>query len=188
MERIDIRFSKQMIDLLRKQVNSTFVKFKADPFIFGNNVYGKLGIYTDSDILLLLDETDVLDYFGDSEDICKLEILEATEDEIISGLKDVTQVDTCINRKIKKIGIVQEIQTMNKNDSPLYELCFTHGLIFYLEDGLEISFEQTNPFVEDIAICQGYDLITSFNSLDTTSDVCEDGYTLQKSRYIDMIE
>lgn len=187
MTHIDICFSNKIMDCLCRMIGLNFVKFRADPFVFSNSVFERVGIYTSDRVYLLKNTLHTIDYFGSQEDICGLEWYEVTETEIHSGLENTTQVDTLINRTIKEIHVVQEEQTLVRDLASIYELCFTRGILFIMDDGYEISFEMTNPFVETIAIRRGRNLIDGYTPIRSDDNDWPDGCKLKTNRTIDVL-
>lgn len=188
MIKIDKRFPTKATSLLKKTIGQQFIKYKCDPFTFNNCVFERLGLYFEKDILLLLNEVHVVDYYGTPEDICLLEIFEAEDEDIKSGLEDTEQVSIPVNGILKKITLVQERQSLFKNNIQTYEVLITRGLILHTDDGREIAFVKTNPFVEEIAIIRGNNLIDEFPSVDSIKEGFKEEYSLEAERYAEVIQ
>jgi|GEM_PF-998372 len=184
MKTIDIRLKANSIHILQNMVGKCFIKYRCDPMAFNNWVYERLGIYVDDITAELTNTTTVLDYFGDIEDVCVLNIEPSTDSEIHSGLADTSQVDVLVKEQITSINIVQENQRLLHDNVPTYDVYLTRGIIFKLTNGNEISFEKTSPFSAEIAICQGRNLIAQFQSEKNISTDWDAGYHMQVSREI----
>ena len=177
-----------MNSLLRTMIGETFIKFKSDPFVFSNNVFECVGLYIGSRVFMLQNSLMLLDYYGSEEEICVLKLLAAESSDLKSAFLSVNQIDNYINRGVKKIQLVQEHKVLSKNEEIEYDIHLTRGLIFCFDDDLEIAFEKTNPFIGNIAISRGYDLLKGFTPEENDKTPDMNGYGLITNRYLENIQ
>lgn len=173
MKSINIAFSKETYKIFDKMIGKNFNKFSCNRFIYSNSVYGIVGIYIDDDIYKITNFIDVVDYYGKMEDVAVFKFEVANKNEIVSPIQDEEMIDTPIKRIIKKIEVVNENQIQYKKGEILYNNWVTRGVIFYFDDGTELSFEKDIWFSEDIGIERGKHLIDKFSSTDEFSEAWE---------------
>ncbi len=173
MKSINIAFSKGTHRLFEKIIGKCFVKFSSNKYDYSNSVYGIVGIYIDDEIYKITNYIDVVDYYGKKEDVAVFKFEEADNSEIVSPIQNEEMNDTLIKKIIKKIEVVNENQIQYKNGEILYNNWVTRGVIFYFDDGTELSFEKDIWFSEDIGIERGKNLIDKFSSTDEFSEAWE---------------
>jgi len=166
MKHIDVRFSKDAIELLRSMIGQTMLKYKCDPFIFSTSVYGLAGIIFKNGAFAFTNFTEPLDYYGVTEDVAVFRLVSMPEKEIYSQIQGEKMIEVAVNNQIKEIHIVNENQSLFEDGIKTYDVWLTRGVIFKFIDGLELSFEKNIWFSEDITIERGYDLITRFSPVD----------------------
>ncbi len=171
MKTIDARFDETMISCLKSIIGQTLTKYKCDPFVFSQAVFGIVGIYTEQGCYALTNEIETLDHFGADEDVAVFRFKTSQDSEIHSLLDGISMVETPVGRKIKEIRIVNENQRLFKNNEQTYDVWVTRGIIIILEDDREISFEKQVWFSEMISVNRGENLIEQFTS---ASDFIED--------------
>lgn len=186
MKTIDIRFNEKTMSLLNQFLGKKFEKYKCNPFDFSPTVYGIVGIFVDGLIYKLTNFCDVLDYYGKNEDVAVFKFETSEEKEIKSCIVDEEMIETPINSTIQKIHIINENQKLFYHSEQTYNVWVTRGIIFFLEDNREISFEKNIWFSEDISIQRGYNLIEKFEPTDIFVEGWEEceGYTSSCSREI----
>lgn len=156
MKVIDMRFNNTMIqELIGKQFN----KFCHDPFEFTNSVTQIVGLYIGDEIYSLTNKQEVVDYFGNTDDIAVLKLCKSENSEIKSALKDVNMISTPVNETIVSVKIVNENQKVSIKNRETYDIWLTRAIIISTGER-EISFEKdTVPFSEEIIIQRGYNLV-----------------------------
>ena len=165
MKKIDVRFDDKTMQCLKSMIGQKFIKYRCDPFKFTNSVYLTVGIFIGAQTYELKNEIQVLDYYGQLEDVAVLTLQTTTEEKLKSGIMDGKQIDMPIGEKIKEIHLINENQRIYQKGKQSYDVWLTRGIIFVLSDR-EVSFEKEIWFSEDININRGYDLINTFASTD----------------------
>ncbi len=69
------------------------------------------------------------------------------EVEVYSFIEGESMIETPVNSVLKQVIIVNENQSLFKNGVQTYEVNLTSGIIFVMEDGLQISYEK-NIFIK----------------------------------------
>lgn len=160
MYTFDMRFKE---NLLQSWIGLIFQKYQCDAFDFTNSVTQIAGLFIADEAYALTNIQESVDYYGTKDDISIFKIHKAQSQDIKSAFEDTTQIITPINGKITKISLVNENQQIYKNNSLLYDVWLTRGIIFFV-NGREISFEKDSiPFSEEIIINRGYNLIQKFS-------------------------
>lgn len=170
MKSINIALPKDTYKLLEDMIGRMFVKISCNKFIYSNAVYGIVGIYVDKNVYKITNFVDVLDYYGKTEDVAVFKFEKTYIDDIESAVQDEAMHDIPIDKKIIKIDVVNENQVQYKNYKIMYDNWVTRGIIFYFDDGSEISFEKDIWFSEDIYVERGKNLLDTFASVDEFSD------------------
>lgn len=172
MKSIDIRFTDQMVAILQSMVGRKFLRYnKSDPFDDTPSSFGIVGIITEDNSYAFTNTIEVLDYYGADEDVAVFRLEERPEDQIESLLQDTKMNKIPINRIIKEIHIVNEHQKLFEGEEQTYDVWVTRGVIFIMDDGLEVSFEKNVWFSEMITVDRGENLYERF---DPTSEFTED--------------
>ncbi len=117
-----------------------------------------------------------MDYYGQNEDVAIFKMSNIPYDDIHSMIQNQTMIDTPVSSIISEIDIVNERQSLFENETLVYEVQVTRGIIFKFKDGHEISFEKEIWFSEDISVKKGYDLIQQFSSTDEFEEAWSDEY------------
>lgn len=185
MSEIDMKFTDDMVALLKSLIGLTITAFRAEEFHFSNDVYGQVELITDTGSVFINNTLHVVDYFGAPEDICFLDV--SLTRSIPEDDNNIVMVTTPINRNVKEIRLVQDRQDMIVSEEEHHTLLFTAGIIFVMEDGYELSFEHTNPFVEVIAVSRGKDLINSYVPVDSFIDPDDDCISESVERTIEIL-
>lgn len=186
MKTVDIRFPDNTISIMKSLIGQEFKMIKHDPFMFGLDVYGIVGLFIDDNVYKLTNLVEVLDYYGKMEDVAVFRFEATTADKIVTFRVNGEMIDFPIHSKIKEIRIVNENQQLFYNGEQTYDVYTVRGIIFVLQDGREISFEKPIWFSEEIYIRKGYDLIEKFVSTDDFAEGWEgcDGYETKCTREI----
>ena len=179
MINIDVRFTEDKVESLRNMIGKKLVKYKHDPFMFSTSVYGIAGICFEDSCFALTNQVEICDYFGTEEDVAMFKINIVKETDIHSLIEDETMIDTPVNSVLKQIILVEENQKLFENDVQKYDVYLTRGVIFVMQDGLEISFEKNIWFSEDITIQKGYNLIETYSPESEFCESWEKPYTAQ---------
>lgn len=184
MKQIDVRFDAQTMDLMQSLLGSTLIKYKSDPFIFSPSVFGIVGIVTDRVSVAFTNSIKVMDYYGALEDVAVFQAEPRDEEDFNSMMVGAVMVDTCINGRIMAVDIVNEHQKLFKNEMQTYDVWTIRGVIFRLEDGLELSLEKNVWFSEMITIKKGYNLIDDFAPITEFEEDWDEGYRGECTREI----
>ena len=186
MKELDMRFNQNVFSNF---INKKMIKYKCDPFIYTSSVHGIVGIYIDNQIYEINNKQESVDYFGVTDDYAVFRFHETTEEKVKSLLKDIDQITTKIDKKIKKIVLVNENQQTFENGIQLYNIWLTRAIIFFFDDGKELMFQKDiTPFSEEIDIKKGYNLIKEIPSEDAFLEDWEDDITPKSSREIITLE
>lgn len=154
----DTRMSAEEIDLLASMVGQTLEKYSCDEFVFSPAVYQIVGLHVSGRTLVLLNETQELDYFGSVDDVAVIHVQEADSGEIRSHIDGGTLVDTPIDQPIEDIVIVSDTEYMSKEGEDLYRYDFTAAIAFVLPDR-QVVFERDCWFSEDFLVYRGPDAL-----------------------------
>ena len=176
MKTIDIRFNDHMISILKTMVGKKLLRYKCDPFVYSSAVYGLVGVCTDFGSFVFTNKIEVLDHFGADEDVAVFSLEERPEDQIVSLVQDMKIVDIPINRFIREVQLINEHQKLYENGKQIYDVWLTRGVIFTMDDGLEISLEKSVWFSEMITVNRGEHLINTFAPTSNFSDDWEEPY------------
>lgn len=171
MTNLDISFNENTISTFKNFIGKTFNLFKCDEFCYTPSVYGLIGLYIDGKPFKLTNFHEYIDRFGNKDDVAVFRFQKAIDSEIVSQLDNQKFIDIPINDTIEKINIINETQKLYKEDVLSHELTCTRGIIFFMKDGLEISFEKEVWFSEFITYRKGYGLYDKFES---TNDFIEE--------------
>ena len=140
------------------------VKYRADPFLYSNSVYGIVGIFVDDKAYAFTNRVAVLDYYGADDDVAVFKVKEVDRQQIQSLITGQEMVDTPVDSIISEISVVNEHQLLFEKDTQIYDVWLTRGIIFKFDDGHELSLEKEVWFSEDISIQRGYHLGENFTS------------------------
>ena len=162
MKSIDIRFTDQMVAILQSMVGRKFLRYKSDPFDYTPSSFGIVGIITEDNSYAFTNTIEVLDYYGADEDVAVFRLEERPEDQIESLLQDTKMNKIPINRIIKEIHIVNEHQKLFEGEEQTYDVWVTRGIIFIMDDGLEVSLEKNVWVSEMITGDRGENLYEKF--------------------------
>lgn len=184
MKQIDVRFSAVDIEAINKMVGRTMDKYKCDPFIFSTSVYGLVGVCIEGESYAFTNFVEVMDYFGEMEDVAIFKVAHVPFDEIHSMIQNQEMMEMPVGRIISSVSVVNEHQKLYEGDQQTYDVWLTRGIIFQFDDGHELSFEKSIWFSEEINIGKGYDLINEFSLTDEFGEGWEGEYRGECSREI----
>ena len=184
MKQIDVRFTDQTVAKIKSLIGHTLTKYRCDPFDYSPSVFGIVGIITDIGSFAVTNMTEVMDYYGANEDVAIFRFEERPEDQINSMVDHTTMMDVLVGQPIRDIRIVNEHQKAYKYPEQTYDVWLTRGLVFVLDNGLEISLEKNVWFSEMITVCRGKRLIETFDSVREFIDDWEPPYRGECERVV----
>ena len=184
MKTVDVRFSDKTIQTIQTLVGQEFDGMKHDPFIHVPSVYGIVGLFIGGKAYKLTNLIEVLDYYGQKEDVAVFHFVPTTPDSIKTFMDDGEMIDFPVCSCIKEVRIINENQRLYYKGEQTYDVYTVRGLIFVLEDGREISFEKPIWFSEEIYIQKGYDLFEKYSPTDEFGEGWEGDYRGECSRDI----
>lgn len=162
MKKIDVRFSASEMAEIQKMVGKKMVKYKCDPFEFSTSVYGIVGVVFEDADYAFTNLTEVMDYFGEQEDVALFKFEKRPISSIQSLIQNQIMIEIPVESTVSEVLVVNENQQLFENGEQIYEVLLTRGIIFKFEDGHELSFEKNIWFSEDITVEKGYDLLKRF--------------------------
>ena len=184
MKKIDVRFSASEMAEIQSMVGKKMGKFKCDPFEFSTSVYGIVGISLEDADYAFTNMVDVMDYYGEQEDVALFKIERRPFSRICSLIQNQTMIETPVEAIISEVLVINERQQLFENDEQIYEVLLTRGIIFKFEDGHELSLEKNIWFSEDITVEKGYDLLSRFSPETEFSEGWSGNYHGECSREI----
>ena len=162
MKKIDIRFSASDMAEIKSIIGKRMVKYKCDPFEFSTSVYGIVGVSLENADYAFTNMVDVMDYYGELEEVAVFKVKRMPFPSIKSFIKDQTMIETPVEANVSEVLVVNERQQLFEHEKQIYEVLLTRGIIFKFNDGHELSLEKNIWFSEDISIEKGYDLLNRF--------------------------
>ncbi len=159
------RLDAKSIKNLSNMIGQKFEKYRCDEFKFAPSVYQIVGLYVGGCVYALLNETELLDYFGEKDDVSVMRVDAVNRNEIKSHLTNGRQIDTPINQIIQDIIVITDTEYMSKDGVDLYRYDFTAAIVFVFSDR-QVVFERDCWFSEDILIYRGPDAIKKISSSD----------------------
>ena len=184
MKTVDIRFGGETMQTLQSLIGQQFDGMKHDPFIHVPSVYGIVGLFIGGHTFKLTNLVEVLDYYGQLEDVAVFRFEPTKPDDIKTFVDNGEMIDFPVRSRIKEIQVVNENQRLFHREKQTYDVYTVRGLIFVLEDGHEISFEKPIWFSEEIYIQKGYDLIEKLSPTDEFGEGWEGDYRGECSREV----
>ena len=184
MKTIDIRLNKDARQILETCVGKSLDCMEHDEFFFTNTSSQALRLNFDGEKIYIYSFTEQLDYFGSIEDVAVWSV-EKTEYPMI---QKKSFIKTPILQTITAVTLVQENQSLFDQESQIYDVWVTRGIILELDDR-QIAFEKPVWFSEDIIIRRGYDLIGTFRPIEdiTNSDAWLEGATMKCARFLEKL-
>lgn len=184
MKKYDVRFTSEMISELKDMIGKKLIQIRCNPFEFSTAIYGIVGIVTEDKAYSFTNMVEVADYYGDLEDVAMFRVEKTDVDKIQSKIPGKVMIDIPVNGAIKGIRIIEEHQEVFQNGLQTYDVWLIRGIIFDMEDGLEISLEKAVWFSEMIYVERGYDLLSKYVSTSEFEDDWSPGYIGKASRTI----
>lgn len=182
MKQIDVRFSEDDMATIKNMLGKRMDKYKCDPFINSTTVYAIVGISLENSAYAFTNMTEVMDYYGEKEDVALFKIRRVSYDGIQSLVQNQEMIETPVERLISEIMVVNETQRLYEKNILIYEVRLTRGIIFKFDDGNELSFEKNIWFSENITVEKGYDLIRKFTSVKEFAEGWSEDYHGECSR------
>lgn len=90
MKKIDLRFSETVMNDIKSIIGKEMIKYKCDPFEFSTSVYGIVGVEFEGTTYAISNLIEVMDYYGEQEDIAVLKIKQVPFSEIQSLIQNQT--------------------------------------------------------------------------------------------------
>jgi hypothetical protein len=166
MKYIDVRFNEEEINFIKEMVGTTLTKVKCDYSYIPCRAYGFVGVITDKNTYEFSNQIQVMDFFGDKEDVADFRLRSCLESQIKSAFLNGKLKDVPINKIIKEIDVVNEHQKLFENEIQTYDVWVTRGVIFKLIDGEEVSIEKSVWFSEVIELERGVNLLNKFTPVE----------------------
>lgn len=179
MTTTDITLTNTALLYLSSLINKRLKKYRSDPFLFKDNtVFKSVNLYINNHVISLQNEISTIFYYGQGEEIAKLDISISDSSVTYSHLSGVQQIDYPINKVISDIQVVNRTCVLYKDKHPAYEMSWTKGIIFVFPD-MELGFERLDDFSEQIAIWKGTKVLSKFIPLEKECTEFEEGYTVK---------
>ena len=166
MKTIDVRFSDVDMAEIESMVGKKMIGYKGNSLMRSSSVYGVVGIRLEDDSYAFTNQLEVMDYYGELEDVARFRIAKIDYADIRSLLRDRVMVENPINKIIINVAVVNECQRLFERDIQIYDVKLTRGIIFSFEDGSELSLEKNIWFSEMITVEKGHDLIERFTPVE----------------------
>ena len=159
----DYRLKENDIQILSNMKGKKFNSLVADNAFGGTKAIGNALFSVGNVYYTFSNKICSLDYYGSGiEDVAIFNFETASENLINKEKSFERAIEIPIKQKIRDIEIVTEIQKVFEKDVLKYETKLTRGVIFYMIDNYEISYEKDIWFSEIIKIQRGYKLIEKF--------------------------
>ena len=175
MKCIDVRFDEKEINCIKEMVGTTLARIKCDYSYIPCRAYGFVGVITDKNTYEFSNQIQVMDFFGDKEDVADFRLRSCLESQIKSAFLNGKLEDVPINKIIKEIDVVNENQKLFENEIQIYDVWVTRGIIFKLIDGEEISIEKSVWFSEVIELERGTRLLDTFTPVEEFTEEFTEG-------------
>ncbi len=184
MKTIDIRLNTDARQILGSCIGKSLSSMEHDEFFFTNSSSQAVRLNIDSKKIYIYSFTEQLDYFGSLEDVAVWSV-ERVELPII---QKKSFIEIPILHAVTDVILVQENQSLFEQETQLYDVWITRGIILELDD-LQIAFEKPIWFSEDIIIRRGYDLIETFRPVDeiTNANNWLEGTTMKCARFLEKL-
>lgn len=184
METEDLRFDSTKIEELKESIGKILKYVRCNPFEYSAAIYGIVGIVTDVGAYIFTNSLETINYLGTHEDVAMFEVELTDEEKIKSKILDEELINMQINKRIKGIRLINEHQEVFHEGVKAYDVRLTRGIIFDMEDGLEVSLEKDVWFSEMIYVQRGRDLLEKFASTKDFEEDWQDSYRGKATRKI----
>ena len=138
--------TKEMEDMLKSIINSTFISYERDDF--GFSAYGNLRINTNKTSIELTNLEKVVPFIKDEEEVAGFECQIVDKNTKFSPYCIIGSVEVKVDSLIKEIEIVNDFIYVNNGK---YEISFDQAIIIKTETKT-IMFSRDAWFSEDIVI------------------------------------
>ena len=138
--------TKEMEDMLKSIINSTFISYERDDF--GFSAYGNLRINTNKTSIELTNLEKVVPFIKDEEEVAGFECQIVDKNTKFSPYCIIGSVEVKVDSLIKEIEIVNDFIYVNNGK---YEISFDQAIIIKTETKT-IMFSRDAWFSEDIFI------------------------------------
>ena len=152
--------TKEMEDMLKSIINSTFISYERDDF--GFSAYGNLRINTNKTSIELTNLEKVVPFIEDEEEVAGFECQIVDKNTKFSPYCIIGSVEVKVNSLIKEIEIVNDFIYVNDGE---YEISFDQAIIIKTE-AKTIMFSRSAWFSETISIDEHDD----YDSVNPVSD------------------
>ncbi len=125
MKKIDVRFSASEMAEINSMVGKKMVKYKCDPFEFSTSVYGIVGVSLEDADYAFRNKIEVMDYFGEQEDVALFSVERKPFSNIRSLIQDQIMIETPVEATVSEIIVVNERQQLFEHEKQIYEVLLT---------------------------------------------------------------
>lgn len=162
MKQYDFRFDTELIKSL---IGKTFLTYKHADFIVTDSVTGIIGFEINHQVFELVNDYEVLDYFGVDGEATILSIYKSNWTEVESRFNNDIK-ETYIDEAVQKVILIND-HTFSKN----YDMWETKAIVFCFKN-FEICFEKQDCwFSMEIEIHKERDTL---NVIDDGKDILND--------------
>ena len=162
MKQYDFRFDTELIKSL---IDKTFLTYKHADFIVTDSVTGIIGFEINHQVFELVNDYEVLDYFGLDGEATILSIYKSNWTEVESRFNNDIK-ETYIDEAVQKVILIND-HTFSKN----YDMWETKAIVFCFKN-FEICFEKQDCwFSMEIEIHKERDTL---NVIDDGKDILND--------------
>lgn len=175
MKQIDVRFTDQEMAELQSMIGKKLLKYKGD--MFGSTMsYGLVAVRFEDAEYAFTNFIEVMDHYGALEDVALFKLKQTPYDPIHSDFQNKVMDETPLDRVVSKIEVINEQQRLYEDGVWTYEVLVTRGIIFFFEDGQELSLEKDIWFSEFIPIEEGEHLIDRFSPTSEFEENWSEGF------------
>lgn len=175
---VNICLSNEEKNLLKDLLGKKLIKYRHDPLdkFDGETVYGRVELFFDDSIILIDYDYEPFPLFGSPDDEHpKFSIRKIVEEEAVSALKDVTQINVRCNKIISEIILVEDcvdIKWDGKQD------CFK------LLKGIVLKFDNDEIIIQGDYMIPLLDVFKGENVIDMLKDVVDEYKDDQETKFI----
>lgn len=149
----DIRMSEEELALLKGLIGGRLERYSCDEFHFASDTWGHATFAVDGVSYEVLNEQEVVDYFGALEDIPWFRVRVASDGAEKSMLCDTKWVSTPIDDVIEDVLIYNDIQVIEEQNDK-FGFAYTNAIVFVFP-GRDLVFERDGSFIELIDVYRG---------------------------------
>ncbi len=166
MKKIDIRFSKNTMTLLKSLIGKKMDYFACFRLGYTSSVYGMVLFKINGDFYWLTNRLETMDYMNKVDDVGVFKFEKTDINTVEKFLEGNPLTETPIDQTISEIRIMNENQQLFHNNIQTYDVNTVRGLVFVLQDGREISLEKEIWFSEMINVRTGHKLMDEYDTMD----------------------